>query len=1231
MGTATPAAGSATSRRQFDGVHRHTPLFARRALDRLPAGLQAVARLLARAVRTRQSGNQASEHLVSVVVPIYNVERYLRACLDSLVAQTYPRLQIILVDDGSPDRCIDIMEAYVRRDRRIQIIRQANAGLSAARNIGAKAARGEYLMFVDADDTLELDAIKTHIRSLRRTGSDFSVASYRRMTPAGIMPPPPWIRRAHRVSRPAVTLHDVPDIQVNAVAWSKCFRHDFWNRERISFPEGVLYEDQAVASRAYVHASSFDVLSSALYNYRVRDDRSSITQQEAQIGNLQDRLNATFQSLAELERPGFERAREVRLAHYLSNDFPLSLKTAQHGDEHFWSLLREGATRLTAEATPFVWSLVPVQRRVVIQLVVRNKRPDVDWFIGLGHNNPKNSPTVASGGRAYFDTEVRYALGIELTDPLLALADHQLKLITATRRVFWTADDLLQVEGWAYIDNLSLADANPRVKAWAQQIDGHGRVRLRVEQRLTAEVTAVSKHRYADYEKSGFALWIDPAALLSHTKSRLATTSWQVVLELSAAGISRSGLLATLNRSGSAGRFSAHVLDGFKMTPRYTRRHGLAVVLSPTFCVLDHAQLDDRVLSLKVAGADSFVPYELELSNAAGSVIREPLRLLPDQRAEGTVIVPDPSAERAIGQTSRQWTVRVISLAGKRSPLAMIDHRAEPEPDGSPYLARTPRGNLSIVDEARSIRINSVKMTDDGALVVTGTLIGVTAERIRLQVVAPRASASGAAMSVGSARFEATIPLRNDPWQLGENALPSGSYRLECIEEIGYADRAEVAVHVEQQVIDNFPVQFATATLRGQLGLTDDDGLEIQLEPPLTDSERGARQQERLQLALRGRLNNPDYEFGSILLRSYCGEIAACNPLAVHRELRRRSTAHTIYWAVKDRSVQVPEGGIPVIHESAEWYRLLHDAHFYLDNMHQPLYHRKPPHQIQIQTFHGYPFKQMGLSHWTWQGRDKVHIQSYLDRAKDWDYLVSPATYGTKALCEEFGFEGKVLEIGYPRNDVLLSPEAPQIANLVRTRLGIRPDQTVILYGPMFREIAQNDFKASMVDFLDIARLSSALGDAYVILVRGHAFNAAHVEARVGSHGSLIDVTEYPDIADLCLASDAAILDYSSLRFDYALTGKPMIFMVPDLEQYQETSRSSLFAYEPTAPGPLVRTTNEVVAAAGDLPAVRRDYAEAYQTFRAEFLDLDDGHAAERLVDQVFMVEGLGAMTQPVV
>ena len=193
----------------------------------------------------------------------------------------------------------------------------------------------------------------------------------------------------------------------------------------------------------------------------------------------------------------------------------------------------------------------------------------------------------------------------------------------------------------------------------------------------------------------------------------------------------------------------------------------------------------------------------------------------------------------------------------------------------------------------------------------------------------------------------------------------------------------------------------------------------------------------------------------------------------------------------------------------------------------------------------------------------------------------------------------------------------------MREGLGIHPDQTVLLYAPTFRdEMAQDDSKASMVDFLDIPRLASTLGEEFVLLVRGHAFNA-RVDARVGSRGNVLDVTDYPNVADLCLASDAAILDYSSLRFDYALTGKPMIFMVPDLEQYTETSRGSLFEYEPTAPSPHVKTTSEVVTAARDLPSVRRDYADEYAAFKTEFLDLDDGHATERLVDRVFMRDDL--------
>jgi CDP-glycerol glycerophosphotransferase len=317
----------------------------------------------------------------------------------------------------------------------------------------------------------------------------------------------------------------------------------------------------------------------------------------------------------------------------------------------------------------------------------------------------------------------------------------------------------------------------------------------------------------------------------------------------------------------------------------------------------------------------------------------------------------------------------------------------------------------------------------------------------------------------------------------------------------------------------------------------------------------------------------------------------------------------------------VPDGGIPVIVNSEEWYRLLASVAYYLDNMYQPDFHRKPEGQVIMQTFHGYPFKQMGRPHWEQQGFSRELMESYARRAGDWDYLVSPATYATPLLRRDFGYDGEVLEIGYPRNDVLLSDDADRLRDEVRASLGVRPGQTAVLYAPTFRDyMSRDDNQAVMPSFFDFGRAHRRLGDDTVILIRGHAFNA-RTKHRVGPRPGTIDVTDYPEISDLYLAADAAIVDYSSLRFDFGVTGKPMIFHVPDLERYQD-SRGWLFDFEPTAPGPLLTTTDEVVDALADLRGVREQYAAAYRKFHDDYLDLDDGHAGERLVDAVFVPRG---------
>jgi CDP-glycerol glycerophosphotransferase len=152
---------------------------------------------------------------------------------------------------------------------------------------------------------------------------------------------------------------------------------------------------------------------------------------------------------------------------------------------------------------------------------------------------------------------------------------------------------------------------------------------------------------------------------------------------------------------------------------------------------------------------------------------------------------------------------------------------------------------------------------------------------------------------------------------------------------------------------------------------------------------------------------------------------------------------------------------------------------------------------------------------------------------------------------------------------------------------------------------------------MDLQQASERLGDEYVFLVRGHAFNARTKTRFEPNNQLIIDVTDYPEITELCLASDVAILDYSSLRFDYALTENPMIFLVPDLDRYKD-SRGWLVPFEDTAPGPLVRDTEEVVTWLQQLPQLAERFAEDRARFIRQYMPLEDGCASKRLVDVVF-------------
>jgi CDP-glycerol glycerophosphotransferase len=221
----------------------------------------------------------------------------------------------------------------------------------------------------------------------------------------------------------------------------------------------------------------------------------------------------------------------------------------------------------------------------------------------------------------------------------------------------------------------------------------------------------------------------------------------------------------------------------------------------------------------------------------------------------------------------------------------------------------------------------------------------------------------------------------------------------------------------------------------------------------------------------------------------------------------------------------------------------------------------------------------------------------------------------TSMIESEFLYTGDVLDSGYPRND-RLATATPDDAVMVRDGLGLPRTAKVLLYAPTFRENQRRGWRAELFDALDLDRLMTLLGPDWYVLLRGHSFNARNDQLD-RSRGRLLDATLHPDVNDLYIAADALVTDYSSTMFDFAVTGKPMAFFTPDLEQYV-VARGAYFDLSEVAPGPLYPDVAHLGDALRDLEGLATQFAGRYAAFCERFTPWDDGKAAARVVDSFF-------------
>lgn len=1051
--------------------------------------------------------------LLTVIVPVYNVVEYLEESLVSLRNQTLLDMQIIAVDDGSTDGSGELLDSLALQDPRIEVIHQTNAGLGAARNSGLVDARGRFVTFMDPDDLIPSTAYALMVDTLARTGSDFVVGRIVRYK-NGKYIMPAFSKQVHEFDRFGTTISEFPDALMDIIACNRMFDREFWFREIGLFPEGVAYEDHVPVTAAYLRASTFDILHTTTYDWRIREDGTSIGQQKHQIQNLKDRLLAKYDAWDVIREYPDEHVRMAWIGRVLGMDLPAFVLPAVDADPEYRAELRKAIDFFAGLVTDdSAFDMAGTYNKVLLWFAKADRWDLIEDALqevrDLGHR----LPTTIIDGRIVADPAQLGPLLSELPASYLWSSKFELSPVAVFESLGWESDGGVRLAGWT---NLAMVDMREHPQELTVSlVSESGDVRLagRTVRHETERSNYYSGHKHSDYFQASFE------------------TVW----------------------------------DG------------------------------SEVKRLLAAGGT----FAVELENSAEGILR---------RSWFNRSARDSSRELRLWRSDRGRTFAWIS-----NERGLVLSRKRPKKDL--YSTDSIRlGRLRRSLDTRFVSVTDVAIIGDHLEVSLRSPFG---ERVLRSAVlaAPQQSVSLSPTDVraaGGRTWTLTFPLSHDPWKLGETRLPNGRYTVQLFGAVA---------RVHPDLLRRFPISLKSDRL--ELYPTSGRFLDFSLHFNDADLRTRATALQRHRSITQHAAGGQQLRH-AVLFQCYLGEQIGDSPLEICKELQRRGSDLELYWGVANYSVRVPEGTTALRVNSPEWFEVLSTAKYLCNNVDFPEWFVRQPAQEFIETFHGQPFKQMGLQHWIQNGSSEERIAAQIARRqRAWTRMLLPHDEAVPWYEAAYPGAGTLTVLGLPRNDSLTVPD-PTIAARVRSVLGVAAESRLIMYAPTWREtLATSGWTADAVDFISLGELARQLGPEYTIMYRGHNFNVRNGEHDRGG-ASVVDASRYPDINHLIQAADMAILDYSSLRFDFAITNKPMVFLVPDEQEYFEL-RPGLLPFRETAPGPLVHDPGklaETVRAMFLDEDLRGESLAQLAAFNARFNANQDGRATARVVDAVFAGDG---------
>jgi CDP-glycerol glycerophosphotransferase len=1166
--------------------------------------------------------------LVSVVVPIYNVEEYLRACLESIQFQTLEDLEVIMVNDGSTDGSVAIAESFAARDPRFKLITQENGGLSRARNTGADAASGEYLAFVDSDDVIPRDAYQLLVTPLQETGSDFATGNVHRLM-QGSVAPARFLAKAFDRTRLKTHITKFRPLVADRIVPNKVWRRSFWEGHGYRFPEGVLHEDIPVVLPAQFAARSVDVIHEPVYFYRVREGADlSITQRRLETRALLGRIDAIEHVFDYLTREGPRRARRWYAQSVVAEDLRYYLDVLDGASDEYRSLFLERVNGFLDRAGRGLYGDLPAIDRLKWHLVRRRRMPELLQVLRFQKESLRETPPVRVGRRWYGDYPFRTDRELKIPRSVYRLRE---ELVVSPR-----VDDLrfdgdeLVIGGYAFIAGLGAPTRDSqRVTVTVVRRGRLLRVRMRTSAiRLPArvvhrpEVTASTTQAAADAQWSGFEATLPPRRL--RTLGRWRPGTWDLYVTVRAGGVTRRRSRFLVDSPRPVRAVDHEVPDGLVVRASPAITGEIAVHLRDRWARIVSHRLEDGAVELsgRLRGAAT----TLRLARPGSAKLEYPLARggdadfsarLPVADIEQAVDTADPEPHGSEHSGAMAWNLWAVGGGAPSTRVSFDDHAREgswPAAGGRQFaLVRGKEGDAMLLARAPLPLVDEVRWTTQGELELSGEAAGVSASDEMVLAGRLHLEQYTFPLAIESGRFSTKLTPGSLTSLAGELPLQEGTWDL-YVRAPG--DEAMRRVLLTQQLYDELPLSTVIGHKTLMLGCTPElQAVVVAYRDLDDDGERGRFHQRQLRQGVYAPGREQPLR-DAVLYMSFGGRQYSDSPRALHEELVRRGSSLDHLWVVRDGRCVVPSTATAIRSGSREYHEAMARSHFVVVNGFLPEWFERRPDQVVVQTLQGTPLKRIGL--------DVPHLRSTMRRSwrwaeqmANWQYVVSPSRFATPILRQAFGMEGELLETGLPRNDLLAGPEAARRGEEVRRRLGLPGGARVVLYAPTYRDhVVDRRGRYRLDQHLDVERVMGALGADGALLIRKHPLVADAVDT--GGYARVHDVSTWPDAAELLAAADVLVTDYSALAFDFALTGRPMLFFTYDLDTYRDEIRGFYIDFEAEAPGPLLRGAGELAEALQALDGVPAEHAQRYRAWRERFCELDDGRASARLVERLF-------------